>query len=568
VTVLRSLLRLALAAVAVVCATLAFERPARAAMMHHHDLTSLALQADVIVRARQTAERKADTYTTVRSMKVTRSYKGTLTAGAAFDIAYDLYAMEPFGSWGNPPDAGAGPVLGPELIFFLRRAEDRPGQERGAGGGGYWIVPSGLRIFLDGKAQRFEQWSNPGGYVPVPQGHDPFDIFGDPRGGAPLDLAGLEAEIAVAVRRARDVEAALSAPDSPAARRRLVALAGPAPEDAPTSTSLGGFYADVVARRVIEALAKTGDLTTTLEALARSSGVATFGLNAGFDLGRLLSAAEDKKLPTASRVAALRMADGRWYDLRATPSADARVVALFSDKEPEVRAAALAVQTTEKPTEAQKTALLARWKAETDDGVRVALVNAAASRGLRASLARTGPVVSASRARDVVRVTWADPDERVNLMVKEARVVATRAGSPDRTVDFTKAPASYSNGSTGGWVARIAFDPPLSPGDVEIALDVVVEDLNKRQPDVSKHVGLGTMTVTAPAASPPTPSPSAAPSAPATSDAGDAGPPPIRPTRRSACACDLAASHRAAWVLPLSLAFALATMAAARRSRR
>lgn len=570
---LRSALRAVVAALALVVATFALERPARAAMMYHHDLTSLALEADVVVRARQTAERKVDAYTTVRSMKVTRSYKGDLTAGATFDIAYDLYAMSTFDSWGAPPDAGAGPVLGPELVFFLRRAEARAGQPVGAGGGGYWIVPSGLRIFLDGKAHRFEQWNNPGGYVPVPQGHDPFDIFGDPRGGAPLDLAGLEAEITVAVRRARDVEAALSAPDSPAARRRLVELAGRGPGDAPANTSIGGFYADVVAKRVIEALAKTGDLTATLEALARSSGVSTFGLRASFDLTRVLAAAEDKKLPTASRVAALRLADGRWYDMQKTPGADARVVALYSDKEPDVRIAALAVRATDKPTEAQKAAVLARWKAETDDRVRVVLVAAAESRGLRASLRRAGSIVTATRARDVLTVTWADPDDRVNLMVKSVRVVARRSGEPDRAADLTKAAAHYSNGSAGSWVARVAFDPPLAPGDVAIDVDLVVEDLNKRQPDVAKHIALGTMSV-APAPTTP-PGPTAAASAPepsasahgAAGDAGDAGHAPL-PPRRSSCACELAVSARSDLATLVAAALALAAVGRRRLSAR
>lgn len=546
-----------LCALALALAALTRDGTARAAIMHHHDLTSLALEADAIVRARQIAEKKVDPYTTERTMKVTRSYKGELSAGASFVVAYDLYTTEPFD--GIPRDGGA-PKLGEELVFFLRRAPSDGGAP------GFRLVSSGLRIFLDGKAHRFEQWNNPGGFVPVPQGRDPYDLFGDTRGGEPLDAAGLDAAILEAVARAVAIETALAAPDRPATRRRLVSLAGFEPEAAPVGASLAGFYADAAGKRIVEALAKRGDLHATLEALSRTPGVGTFQLRTGLDAEQVLRAAENPRLREPSRVAALRLAEGMWPALREMPSADARLAALLSDPSPEVRLAALAVRPRETPTERMKEAVLARWKAEKEDRVRIALVGAAAGLGIRGSLTRGPPTVFADLRRDVVRVAWAAVDERVNLVVRRAEVVAKRDGEPDRTFDLMKGPASYSNGSTGSCVSRIV-DPSLRPGDYAITLDVVVADLAKREPDVTRRFVLGTMRVDAADRAPAASTPSAAAPAASASDLGDAGPPPVSPARRSACGCESVGGGASRAAAPWGALFAWIVAGARRRAR-
>jgi len=103
------------------------------------------------------------------------------------------------------------------------------------------------------------------------------------------------------------------------------------------------------------------------------------------------------------------------------------------------------------------------------------------------------PIVTVTRARDVVTIAWGDVDEKINLMVRSALLVAKREGQADRTVDLFAKHSSYSNGSTGYLAARLAFDPPFSPGDVALEVSVVLEEINKKRPDETRHFTLGTM---------------------------------------------------------------------------
>jgi hypothetical protein len=532
--------------------------PAFAAMMHHYDLTSLAFEADIIVRARTVAETKKDQWTTVRTMVVTRKYKGDLEAGASFKVAYDLYSTSNyFDTFGEAPDAGPKPVLGDEVVLFLSREADKFNPPPGD----FWVVSSGLRIFLDGKAQRFEQWNNPGGFVPVPQGRDPYDLYGDPRGKDALDLAGLESEIFRAMRQATEAKAAVDAPDTPARRRALLAMCGPESSEArPANSAFGGFYANLVSEKIVEALAKTGDVKATLEGMARCEDVDAFRLSADLSLASVFDAAADTKLSVPLRVAALSyLAHGNVIRLRDMTTADAKVIALLGDHSPEVRIAALRVHPTDTTTPAMKAAILARWKAEKDDRVRLALIRGADTHGMLADLAAIAtqlPVLSANRTHDVVTIRWADVDDLFNLNVTSATVVARRAGERDRTLDVVKNAALSSNGREGFKSARLAFDPPFSPsgGQVKIDMSVVLEDSNKHRPTVRRSFDLGMMTIDPPLPPlvPAPPAPSAPPSPPrSASSSASANPapspgrsatptPPITTApKRSSCGCDL-----------------------------
>ncbi len=520
----------------VVVAIALLPRAAWAAMMYHHDLTSLALEAEEIVRARQVSERKENDWTTVRTMRVTRVYKGHLATGGDFEISYDGYSLVPFSFWGAPD---AGPPPGDEMVLFLKRR-----QSEGDAGPGLWLVPSGLRILLGSKVQRFEQWNNPGGYVPVPQGHDPFDLYGDARGGQGLDLAGFEVELEKAQARADQVSTALAAPDGPSARRHLIELCGPpSRDDEPRGIALGGFFSNLAAGKMVSELAKRGDLRATLEAYARSSGVASFRLDVPIPVAQILDAAADTKLALPLRLAALNFAEGKWYELRETPVADARLVSLLGDHAWQIRLAAVSVRATERPSTARRSALVARWKSETDDRVRIALVRSAESDHVVSELRAVHapmPVVTASLARDVVTIAWADLDDRVNLMVRSAQLVAKAADGDERTVDLFASRRSYSNGAMGSMTTQLSFDRPFLSGDVRCELSVVIEELNKARPDLSRHFALGTMraAVVAQALHEPDAGAEAQRSeivAPAPS-----APIPVPRARRSACGCEAA----------------------------
>ncbi len=532
-------------------------RVAAAALMYHGDLTSLALSAEVIVRARPIAARKADEYTTVRTLKVTRSFKGDLAPGATFETTYDdLYS---FGEVEDRfPDGGLKRKVGDEVVLFLQR----PKKPREKDGHVFVVLSSGLRIFLDGKAYRFEQWNNPGGFTAVPQGHDPFDIFGDPRGGDPLDLAGLDEEIEGALARAAVIRAALDEPDGPARRRRLVDLSGAAAEeDRPANSAIGGAYASTAATAIVEALASTGDLDAFLEALSRTDGVATSYVRMPFTIPTLLAAAADRKRPVSSRVAALRLVAGRVFELRDTPGAEARFLPLLADPSPDVRIAAVALRSSESPSKAMKTALLNRWKVERDDRVLIAIAEAAIAMQLRWELDDLPgriPIVAVERRRDVIRIGWAEPADGVNFAVREARLAVRRDGSPERVVDLWAHPAHYSTGSVAEATSRIVIEPPMTPGEATLELSVVLTDHAKHRPNVSRVFPLGTMNVTPDMIRPARTRIDVLPSTSAAADAGNA-PSPTTTARRSACGCELLPDHGSPelWMLAVFSALVL-----------
>jgi hypothetical protein len=145
-----------------------------------------------------------------------------------------------------------------------------------------------------------------------------------------------------------------------------------------------------------------------------------------------------------------------------------------------------------------KAAVVGRWKAETDDRVRLALVHAAESNKMLGDLAELPaklPIVAATRTRDVLTIRWADLDARTNLMLKSARLTARRPGEADRVLDLMDKPSSYSNGRTGSFTTRIGFTPAFSPGEVTLELSLVLEDLNKHRPADARTLALGTMQV-------------------------------------------------------------------------
>lgn len=512
---MRSLARLALA-LALFAAGLLTPSRAHAAMMPHYDMVSLALEADAIVRGRVVGERRQDQWTTFKKVEIVRAYKGPLKVGDRVELSYDLYSMRPIFEGAEPMDAGR-PELGPDIVFFLSAA--RRGRVFMVGGPPVWqprgnilvgdagnvdptsipwsIVSSGIRTFLGGKAQRFVQWSNPGGYGPLPEEAEE----GDPRAG--LDLAGLERAIERAMTRARAIEAALEAPDSPARRDRLVELSA-------TGGDRGGsFYDNRAGTHIVETLAQLGDLPRTLLAVSRAHGARVERAASPFATKALFDAAADAKAPVPVRLAAIDLLAAQWSELRKEKDAERRVIALMSDPELRVRTEILRIHPTEKATATLRAAIVRRFREEPDEGVRIALVHAARTHEMLAELPRgKEPLIVARRTGDRITIAWADVDGRANWMAADSSRIVVTMGSKKTAMPLFGPETSYSNGAFGELGTRMV-DPALEAGAaVELRLDL--EQLDTKRV-VSRQFALGIFTAEAPTREPTAGPPKVAP---------------------------------------------------------
>lgn len=531
---------------------------AHAALLPHHDLTSLAFQSTHVVRARTLSERKIDPYTNVRTMTVLASYAGDLAVGSTFTVSIDGYSLVPIEELWNPSAKKA--VLGDDMILFLTRAKPDPTHPLPAE---LLVTASGLRIFRDGRAYRFAQINNPGGYYPVPQGLDPWDQCDGPGARATVDRKGLEAQIAVALRRADEVRRALGALTTPESRRALAGLVGPVTDlgDAPPC------YDDEVAQAILSALGKAGDLRALLDAASRTTESRTSMSSA--PEADLLGAARDTSLPRDSRVAALSLLRARVYPGLRDSSLEPPLLALFSDREPRVRGAALLVGAA--PTPVLRSAIGARWSVEKDPRVRVALVRAAAQGGLRDDLKTPGaawPAFAVYAANDRIFVVWADVEPDVNLELSSLELTMRRDGQAS-TASLTPDLRTMTGAGMGLFSAPIVFSPPLAPGSYEGEVSLTLNDASSKRSSVTKTVAIGPLLASG---TPPPPNVIAPPAAPASfgppvapSSSAPAPAPLALPRPRSGCGCH--AAGREGSPAPKALLLLLA-LVVARRSHR
>ncbi len=568
---MRSLARLALALV-LFAAGLLLPTRAHAAMMPHYDMVSLALEADAIVRGRVVGERRQDQWTTFKKIEIVRAYKGPLKVGDRIELSYDLYSMRPIFEGIGPSDAGR-PELGPDIVFFLETG--RRGRVFMVGGPPVWqphgnplvgdagsvdptsiswsVVPSGVRTFLGGKAQRFVQWSNPGGYGPHPQEAED----GDPRAG--VDLRGLERAIDRAMSRAGAIEAALEAPDSPARRDRLVEL-----------STFGGdressFYDNRAGTHIVETLAQLVDLPRTLLAVSRAHGASVVRAASPFTATALFDAAGNAKSPLPLRLAAIDLLAAQWSELRKEKDAERRVIALMSDPDIRVRTEILRIHPTEKATATMRAAIVRRFTVEPDEGARIALFHAARAREMLADLPRAKePLMTARRTGDRVAILWADVDDHANWMVADSSRITVTSGSKKTSLPVFGPETSYSNGASGEFRLRVGGTALPAGGEVELRVDL--EELNTKRV-VSRVIALGALGIDAPAPDPtagaqeaaPDPGPRAA--AEAGTDAAMASARPEQ--RRCGCATEGDSVGSLAAMIPL-----LGLVYFARRKRR
>lgn len=451
---------------------------ARAAMMTHTDLTSLAFESDAVIAARRGTTTKARPYLTPTDTTITKVYKGPLAVGDHLPLDFGLYS---FASPFAPPDADAG-APSEDVVLFLRRNAEAENQRRWDAGPvfDWYIEPAGVRISIGGVMHRFEQWSNPGGFAPVLQGHDPYDLVNDPRGRYTYSRSTFEPLLLAALGRAQAAHEALAHTDTEAGRQHLLDMLGPEdPDDPDLSMRAGyvGFYRDDLAEAVIAQLAKEKDVLRTVRAMTRSRSVVD-GHHVRMDLpvAEIIRAASDRSLSPHERAAAVSLLG--WP--RETPETRRAILGLLADPEPEVRAAAVLMPPSEPaPNDPFVNAVGRLFATEQDGRVLLAIKRSSWNMqrpGLTAARNPRPPIVTAYRTGRVVHAAWgtvADTDLHI-----ERVTITARGPLPSQTVRTLvverKDLGESRGGSTGEADVALAFEPPLALGRWELAAEVAL----------------------------------------------------------------------------------------------
>lgn len=467
----RSRLRGALVAAVVAVVTLLLPRGAHALLMPHYDLDSLAVASDAVVAATKVGERKVDEYTTMTTLRVTRVYASKapneLAVGATIELDYSLYSFGP--PWGY--DRGERvPEVAPEMVFFLAHPKDQagPGGKQPA----WFVVSSGMRIFMDGRLHRFVQMNNPGGFNPAP-GEGPSGSK------TPFDRAGFDGALERAIARAAETRALLAEPASIERTARLVALARD-----PYALERGE---DLLGARIIVALGQAKEVDAVLDARAGAPRVAAFGLQHSIALDPLLDAA-DHATPLARRLAALALLEGMWFELSNKADVGPKLARLLEDPERSIRLATLALGFADQKTpKALSDAIVARFAIEKDPFVRMSLYARARALGRGGELQMAGvemPLVAAkAHARDgddpSLTIQWTEDGQ--NAASAERVIVELRDG--DRLVHREdlrpRNLVASSGGERGSMTVPLTFAAPVEEREYDVTIELVL----RRQDD-------------------------------------------------------------------------------------
>ncbi len=492
----------------VLVVAMAWSTGSGAAPMEHHDLASLWWEADHVVLAEERSRQyRVEEWNETVWYQVVEVYKGDLGPGEQVEVYDDAYRYELPMRWdfSDPQNPTPLPLPGIEnrVFLFLRTSPPRLIREGVQDSGPLMKVPSGMRLIADGKVYRFEQWSNPGGYAPVPQGPDPDDVLGrravvDPQ---PLDLPRFAVELEQAAARAHACEVALAIED-PAERNAALLPLLPEPRSYPPVTRMsgGGFPADALSREILGVIAHGGDLDAVVEAYGRDviGGFRTYDARRFLDPDReargqaLLDAALDPARPPHQRAAALHVLADNAYALREQQRASLeRAATLLADPEPAVRAATVDLLGDHAHGDHREWALdrlVEAFAVEPDPHVRYDIARWLRTRDVKG--ARLDPKLTGDDALIVGATPGpAPPDDGAAVLLGLRYVIPHHAWSPQVTVhavaraaDGTEhrsaagEPLWWGGGQDlGSALVRYPFDPPLPPGRYQVSLDVHLE---------------------------------------------------------------------------------------------
>jgi hypothetical protein len=490
--------------------------PVAAAPMEHHDLATLWFLSEQVVEAQEVAHGfELAEWNETTTYKVTRRWKGTLAVDAEIVVFDDAYStrIEPSWDYSDPeqPRQIPAPALDGRVYLFLTAAAPRLIAEGQSTREGLWQkVPSGLRLVAEGRVWRFEQWSNPGGYRPVPQGDDPQDVlvgtFEPPP--QPIDVATFEVELASARGRAEACAKVLAVSD-PGLRNALLLMLLPQPRFFPAVLPIdgAGFAADGLSERLRFAIAESGEFDAYLEALGRDvrSAFQEFDASRFIDLDRVgrveafVAAAVDADQARHRRDAALRvLADfGPWRVEDGEGEHDwlTRLSALLSDADPWIRAAAVDAVASYLAAEGALrrdavAALETALESETDAEVLMAAAWALQRRDQKTRLldpllrderklvvaARGAPLPVAAGASEVLlgyQATWREREQPPLLAFTAAAVGPDGAARVVEGVEAVQ--AMTSNGIARGFV-RVRLAGPLPAGSCRVTLTVAARN--------------------------------------------------------------------------------------------
>lgn len=516
-------------------------RPASAAMMQHSDLASLAYESDVIVMARRESSPSVDE-AHVHHV-ITKVYDGALLkVGDAVDVDYGSYSMSNYVT----DDRGRAEPSSTVVLFLKRYDPNKPQLS---------LVLSGLRIERDGAVQRFEQWNNPGGFVPVPQGRDPGDIWGDPAAIRTTTWGDFEVDLTRAITRARDVRAALPAATTAEGRARLVAVVPDARGASGEAFLVPGFAEDGIMRVVLDRLGEVGDVDAALQVLER--GHAPWAWREGkLDDEAWCTVARDAKRTAPQRITAVRHLQRTWAPNKKCIADTAQELLVHSDPALRRAAASLAGRLVQNAQAARlKPVLTKQLAVEKDAYARMEIFFALGS----PAGAVTTPLFAAEVSGNHVNaiVAWATNEQPWSVHL--TATAEGRAALPVTT-------ATGSGRTSASFTTPLRFDPPLSPGPHAVTL---VAKLERDGRVVTQNVDLGTWNPTLPPAPSDVDAGSSAANAegaaPTKSDAAGTAPAHAPRSPRCGCATTRAPFTPLAALPALTAAAAVATMRRARR---
>jgi len=300
---------------------LSWNQMANAGEMAHTDLASLCFLArDVVLADAVSHQSRMEKWNETTTYKIVKVYQGRLKIGQRVELYDDAYSVE---------FPGASPLVPKKRsVLFISPAEPR---EITAGKpklkGLYDIAPSGQRLLVEDKVYRVEQHSNPGPYVPVPQGHDPFDVRGLERPNftlrnIPISFTEFEKALDAALTLASQAKKLIALPSSPERTMALMKLL-PAPRRFPEPMLYErrrGQYQDHLGLALQAAIFQPGNFESYIEAMGRDVAGDYKAFNLPERLGReslqaflefLYSVARNEQRPTHQRDAALRMLGAR-----------------------------------------------------------------------------------------------------------------------------------------------------------------------------------------------------------------------------------------------------------------